>query len=171
MIAIGIDIGGTKVAAGRVTPEGVLEARTEVPMPKGSADAREAMLALVRELHTADVVAIGMGAPGLITPEGRFTWGPNVSIADLPLRDMIEEEFRVPAVVDNDVNVAAVAEHRVGAARGTKNALMITVGTGIGGGLIVDGRLYRGVSFAGEVGHMVIERDGALCTCGRRGCW
>ena len=104
-------------------------------------------------------------------PDGRLVWGPNVVGRDVPFKDLLTTRFGLPTVVDNDANLAALAESRVGVARGYRHVLLVTLGTGIGGGNVIDGRIYRGRSFAGEVGHMVIDVGGPRCTCGQRGCW
>lgn len=121
---------------------------------------------------TPDVVGVGVGVAGLVQwPEGVFVWGPHVAGTSVPLRRVLEEELGVPALVDNDANAAAWAEHIAGAGRGYGDMLLVTLGTGIGGALILDGELYRGKSFAGEWGHTMFERNGHRCACGKRGCW
>ena len=135
--------------------------------------------ALGRELRAArearpDVAAAGLGIPCTVDRErGMAIIAVNLDIADLPIRDLLSRGLGLPIFVDNDANVAALAEHRFGAARGARNAVMLTVGTGIGGGLIIDGRLYRGSTGAGaELGHTVIDADGPRCqgNCPNRGC-
>ena len=135
--------------------------------------------ALERELRAArearpDVAAAGLGIPCTVDRErGMAIIAVNLDIADLPIRDLLSRGLGLPIFVDNDANVAALAEHRFGAARGARNAVMLTVGTGIGGGLIIDGRLYRGSTGAGaELGHTVIDADGPRCqgNCPNRGC-
>ncbi len=130
------------------------------------------MIDAVAEVMTADVEAIGVGVAGLVQwPEGIFVWGPHVAGTAVPLRAELEAAFELPALVDNDANGAAWAEHAAGAGRGYDNMLLVTLGTGIGGAAIIDGRLHRGRSFAGEWGHMMFERNGHRCACGKRGCW
>ena len=104
-------------------------------------------------------------------PKGRLVWGPNVAGREIPFRDLLASRFGLPTVVDNDANLAALAESRIGAARGHDHVLLVTLGTGIGGGIVIDGKIYRGQSFAGEVGHMTVDVGGPRCTCGQQGCW
>src|SRR5439155_4407445 len=111
------------------------------------------------------------GAAGLVGPDGRIRYAPNVAWREWPLADRLSAELGFRVLVDNDANVAAWGEFRFGAGRGATNPLMVTVGTGIGGGIIIDGQLYRGANgFAGEIGHIVVEPGGPLCGCGNRGC-
>jgi glucokinase len=113
-----------------------------------------------------------VGIAGLVDwRAGVFTWGPHVAGTDVPVGRRLEEEFGVPAVVDNDANMAAVAEHRLGAGRGFAEMLLVTVGTGIGGAVISDGRLIHGRRYAGEWGHVRFGKGDVACRCGRLGCW
>jgi glucokinase len=131
-----------------------------------------AVVEAVRGVMTPDVDAIGVGVAGLVQwPEGVFVWGPHVAGTSVPLRAALEQEFDLPALVDNDANGAAWAEHVAGAGRGYGDMLLVTLGTGIGGAIIVDDKLHRGKSFAGEFGHTMFERNGHRCACGKRGCW
>ncbi len=98
-------------------------------------------------------------------------WGPNVVGRDIPFKELLEARFGLPVVVDNDANLAALAESRIGAGRRHDHVVLVTLGTGIGGGIVIDGDIYRGRSFAGEVGHMLVDVGGPQCTCGQRGCW
>ena len=122
----------------------------------------------------ADVEAVGFGIPSLVRPDtGVSVWSNHLPIDDVPFRDLMSERLGLPVVVDNDANVAALAEHRHGAARGADHAVMLALGTGIGGGLVLDGRIYRGAAgFGGELGHMVVDHDGEDCPgdCPGRGC-
>ena len=140
--------------------------------PRGAVPLAEAVVAAVRQVMPPAVSAIGVGIAGLVEwPDGIFVWGPHVAGTKVRLRDEVEQAFALPAVVDNDANAAAFAEHRSGSAAGYDHVVLITLGTGIGGALITDGRLYRGGSFAGEWGHTLFERYGERCACGKRGCW
>ncbi|HEX5671354.1 MAG TPA: ROK family protein, partial [Acidimicrobiia bacterium] len=124
------------------------------------------------ELRDKETVAVGVGMAGLVRwPAGVFAWGPHLPGTEMGARQQLQQEWSLPVVVDNDVNCAALAELEVGAAIGVRHGVMITIGTGIGGGLIVDGRIYRGSSFAGELGHMTMVPNGEPCHCGHRGCW
>ncbi|HKZ28859.1 MAG TPA: ROK family protein [Acidimicrobiia bacterium] len=172
MKTIGIDLGGTKMVAGLVDESGTVLKKVTVGRPVDQAGMVEGPLELAAQLMQADIAAIGLGAAGLVSwPDGRLVWGPNVVGRDVPFKDLLTTRFGLPTVVDNDANLAALAESRVGVARGYRHVLLVTLGTGIGGGNVIDGRIYRGRSFAGEVGHMVIDVGGPRCTCGQRGCW
>jgi glucokinase len=129
-------------------------------------------MAAIREMWSDDVAAVGAGIAGLVRyPDGVFVWGPHVPGTKIPVRDLLEAEFGVPAAVDNDANTAALAELHSGAAVGRSHVLLVTLGTGIGGAVIADGEVYRGSSFAGEWGHMLYQANGLQCDCGKRGCW
>jgi glucokinase len=173
--AIGVDVGGTKIAAGVVARDGTIALQTERPTPTDSEDAVvHALVAVVSELVDEEgVVAVGLGVPSTIDQRrGRAISSVNIPLNDVPLRDLIGERFGLPCGVDNDANAAAIAEWQVGAGRGTRYMVMLTLGTGVGGGIILDGRPYRGSSgAAGELGHIVIEHDGRRCqgTCTGRG--
>src|SRR5215211_2656125 len=174
---IGIDLGGTKMRVGVVDAEGEIVYETTAPsqgLPQGAL-----LEALEHELRTAfetrpDVRAAGVGIPCTIDRErGVAIAAVNIELADVPIRDLLTERIGLPVFIDNDANAAALAEHRFGAALGARNAVMLTIGTGIGGGLILDGRLYRGSTGAGaELGHTVIEAEGPRCqgNCPNRGC-
>jgi len=133
-------------------------------------------VAAVEEVRAAapDVEAVGFGIPALVDfRRGVSVWSNHLPIDDVPFRDLMSERLGLPVVVDNDANMAALAEHRLGAAKGTDHAVLIALGTGIGGGLVVDGRVYRGArGFGAELGHMVADHDGEDCPgkCPGRGC-
>lgn len=166
---IGIDLGGSKILAVRVT-DGEIVARELFASP--SDDLVESATAVIGELWTDVVDGIGIGIAGLVGyPEGIFVWGPHVAGANIAVRAEIEEGFGVPAIVDNDANTAALAELRLGAARGRSDFLLVTLGTGIGGAVVIGGAIFRGTSFAGEWGHMQYQENGLQCDCGKRGCW
>jgi glucokinase len=175
--AIGVDLGGTKMLLG------VLDAGSKVAWESREASTGqgedELVELLVREIADAradrpGIEAIGMGIPATIDHEkGIAVSAVNLPIEDLPIRDLVSERTGLPAFVDNDANVAALAESLYGAARGARDAVMLTIGTGIGGGLILGGEIYRGATGAGaELGHMTIEMDGPDCqgNCPNRGC-
>jgi glucokinase len=169
MSTIGIDIGGSKSLAVRLDDGAVVDER-RTGSSDGSLD--ETTAAAIREVLTPDVTAIGVGAAGLVHwPDGVFAWGPHLDGTDVPLKALLEEEFSLPVVVDNDANTAAYGERVAGAARGFEDFLLVTLGTGIGGAIVIGGAVYRGESFAGEWGHMRHDPAGRLCDCGKRGCW
>ena len=174
---IGVDLGGTKMLVGVTGPEReVLYLRREISL---GLDQQGILEELEEELRAAlaahpQVAAAGLGIPATIDRErGVAITAVNLQLRDVPLRDVMRERLGIPVFIDNDANLAALAEHRFGAARGARNAVMVTVGTGIGGGLIIDGELYRGSSGAGaELGHAVVDLDGPRCqgNCPGHGC-
>jgi glucokinase len=173
--AVGIDIGGTKIAAGVVTGDGRILDRTRIPTPPDDEAATlAALLAVVDQLRARNpgVEAIGLGAAGLVEwPGGNARWAPHNTYRRLELRRLLHERTGLPTVVDNDANAAAWAASRFGAGSGGDDLVLVTVGTGIGGGLVLDGRLYHGEhGFAGELGHMIVDPDGDRCACGNHGC-
>ncbi len=173
MKRLGIDIGGTKTLCVVVDDSGpeprVVDERRVSTDPRG--DAGEAIVELARSF--AGIDSVGVGIAGLVSRDGTVAVTTHLpGVRDVPLRRRVEGALGIPVAVDNDATCAAVAEWRVGAARGCRDALVVTLGTGIGGGAIVDGRVARGHNgYAAEFGHMVVERNGSRCPCGRRGCW
>ncbi|MGV9263659.1 ROK family glucokinase [Kitasatospora sp. NPDC003701] len=174
-LTIGVDVGGTKIAAGVVNEAGEILARTRVPTPADPQWAVDAIAQAVRELKEQypDVVAAGVGAPGFVDRDrSTVIFAPNIDWEDEPLRGRIEELAGLDTVVENDANCAAWAEFRFGAAAEYSDMVLITVGTGIGGGIVLDGRLHRGrFGVAGEIGHLNMVPDGLACGCGGKGCW
>ena len=171
---IGVDVGGTKTLAAVLTREGAIEARLERPTDVSSQEALlaelEAAVEALRSGHDR-VAAIGFGLPSQIDqPSGRALSSVNIPLADYAFRDRMAERLGLPVGIDNDANAAAIGEWHAGAARGVQNVVMLTLGTGIGGGLILDGRPYRGATGRGaELGHVVVEYDGPPCRCGGHG--
>jgi glucokinase len=173
-LAIGVDIGGTKVAAGVVDEEGAVQALVRRPTPGDVAGTEDAIAGCVAELADRyDVMAVGIGAAGWIANDrATVLFSPHLAWRDAPLRDGLVGRLGRPVTVENDANAAAWAEYRFGAARGEPVVACVTLGTGIGGGLVVSGVLYRGAfGVAGEWGHMAVVPDGRRCPCGNRGCW
>lgn len=175
MLTIGVDIGGTKVAAGVVDDAGSILARTRRPTPAASADVVEDVIAACVADLRADhpVVAVGLGAAGFVDADRSVVLvAPNLSWRDEPLRQAVAARTGLPVVVENDANCAAWAEYRFGAGRGETHLALITVGTGLGGGLVFDGQLFRGRFGVGaEFGHMQVSQSGRRCGCGQHGCW
>ncbi|HSO54049.1 MAG TPA: ROK family protein, partial [Actinomycetes bacterium] len=158
--AVGLDIGGTKIAGGVVTESGRVLDRTRVPTPPDDPAATlAALLALVDELWSRNpgVEAIGLGAAGLVErPAGVARWAPHNTYRRMELRRLLHERTGLPTSVDNDANAAAWAESRFGAGAAGGDLVLVTVGTGIGGGLVLDGGIYHGEhGFAGELGHLI----------------
>lgn len=178
----GVDVGGSKIL-GRVVERGNERAEiavTRVDTPKGSEAIAAAIVDVVRQLQAHDgvgraggIAKIGVGLPGLVDRQGVLRFAPNLpGVVEFPLREVLERELDVPVVVDNDAACATWCEFRLGAAVGTTHPVLVTLGTGIGAGLVTAGRLHRGAhGFAGEAGHMQIDPNGPPCPCGRRGCW
>lgn len=171
--AIGIDVGGTKTAALLVGRDGTVLARELRSTPAEDQQATLAtMVEAARAVAGSGVVGIGIAAAGMVDREGILRYAPNLAWRDAPLASHMSGELGLFAVAENDVNAAVWGEYRHGAGRGSRNLLMVSVGTGIGGGIVLDGRLYRGANgFAGEIGHVVVDPSGPLCGCGNRGCW
>ena len=170
MTSVGIDVGGTKCHGVVVNDHGEVISETRHPTPHAS----ELIGLLGNMFHElGGGSALGIGVPGLITSDGVINASPNMRGANnITVGPSLRESLGIPVHVDNDATSAAYAEWRVGAAKGASDALIVTLGTGIGGGLIVGGALQRGANgFAGEIGHMVIEANGLECVCGQRGCW
>ncbi|MGH3753623.1 MAG: ROK family glucokinase [Pseudonocardiaceae bacterium] len=174
-LTIGVDIGGTKVAAGVVDECGVIVSTTHRDTPAADVSRIEdAIVAAVRELTSEyDVDAVGIGAAGFIDAQrSTVMFAPNLAWRDEPLRASLQRRLGRTVVVENDANAAAWAEARFGAGRGADHVVTLTVGTGIGGGIVVNGQLLRGqFGAAAEVGHLTVVLDGRRCGCGLRGCW
>ena len=177
VVAIGIDLGGTELRAAVVSAEGVVlaHARTETAALDGPAAVIEQMAELVGQIAPGhDVRGVGIGSPGpLDALAGVVVHAPTLrGWEDVPLVALASARFGLPVRVDNDANVAALAEWRFGAGRGLRHLVYVTVSTGIGGGVIIDGQLMHGRgSLAGEIGHMAITEAPVPCSCGGLGCW
>ena len=181
MYRIGIDMGGTKIAAGIVGDDGGIAAQMSVPT--GEPDAlriAETTTDLIRRIlarsgvSEKEISSIGIGVPGTADQEtGMIEYANNLGMENVPFLELLQPCFpHTPMALENDANAAAYAEYLFGAGRGCRSMVMITLGTGIGAGIILNGSLYEGINYAaGELGHMVIEVDGRPCNCGRRGCF
>jgi glucokinase len=174
-VTIGVDIGGTKILAVAVDPRGVVDSELWARTPPGGQELLDAVATLVTRLRPQETtVAVGVGAPGLVDEDGVLRFAPNLpAIVGLPIRDGLEARVSGSWVrVGNDASFAGWAEHVLGAGRGHRDLLLVTLGTGIGGGIVSGGRLQEGANgFAGEIGHMVVDPHGPACPCGKRGCW
>jgi glucokinase len=173
LTTIGVDVGGTKVLGVVVDDAGALVAEHRVPTPATGEALVAAMVDVIEVLRTPGVVAIGAGVPGLVSREDVLRFAPNLpGVVELPVGPLLADATGLPVRVDNDNTCALWGEHLLGAARDVDDAVLVGLGTGIGGGLLLDGRLVRGAhGFAGEIGHMVVARGGIPCVCGRNGCW
>jgi glucokinase len=173
-LTIGVDVGGTKIAAGVVDREGRILDRRRVSTPDTAESLDKGIATVVAALCAEHPVAgVGVAAAGFVD-EGRATvrFAANLPWRDHPLRDILSEHIHAPIVVENDANAAAWAEYRFGAGQGVADVVVITVGTGIGAGIVIDGQLVRGAwGTAAEPGHMRLVPDGRPCGCGLRGCW
>jgi len=178
---VGVDIGGTNLKAGLVDENGVLLATQKMKVASIADDDGLAwtVASLVQELaHTvnisvSDVASVGVGIPGTVEiRSGSINYTCNLPLRNVPLRKLFHRYLSIPLYIENDANCAALAEFLVGAGRDSKRFVTITLGTGVGAGIVHNGKIYHGANgMAGEVGHMVIQRGGLPCPCGRHGCW
>ena len=167
---VGIDVGGTKCFGVIVDSHGTVLQEVRYPTPHAS----ELIDLLEKMFHElGGETTLGIGVPGLITADGVIKASPNMKGAhNIAVGPELRARLGIAVHVENDATVAAFGEWKSGAAMGARDAVMVTLGTGIGGGIVMGGQLQRGANgFAGEIGHMVVERDGVECPCGRRGCW
>lgn len=181
MYRLGIDLGGTNIVAGVVDEEYNIVAKasckTDGPRPeKEICDSMaEVALEAIKKANITidDVESIGIGVPGAVNPEtGIIEYSANLFFHNWSVVEMMEERLNTKVKIENDANAAALGEYLAGSAKGAKNAVAITLGTGVGGGIIIDGKIYSGSNYAGaELGHMVIVKGGKDCACGRHGCW
>ncbi len=178
---VGIDLGGTNIVAGVVDENYniVATAKTKTNCPRAEKDIADDMAKMALEavknanLTIDDIEWIGIGTPGIANSEtGIIEYSNNLGFNNTPMVKYIQETIDKPVFIENDANAAAYGEYVAGAAKGAKNAVCITLGTGVGAGVVIDGKIYSGSNFAGaEIGHTVIEVDGAECSCGRKGCF
>lgn len=178
---IGIDLGGTNIVAGVVDEDYKIvskaSTKTNLPRPEKeiAADMAKVSLEAVKEagLDISQIEWVGIGTPGIANSEkGIIEYSCNLGFDNTPMVEYIREYIDKPVFIENDANAAAYGEFVAGAAKGAQNAVCITLGTGVGGGIIINGKIYSGSNFGGaEIGHMVIETDGPQCTCGRKGCF
>lgn len=177
---IGIDLGGTNVAAGMVQENGALLGKASVPCPRGGEAVADAIAQAARIAAEAAGVSlegskgVGLASPGSIDPEkGEVGHAFNLGLDHVPLAGMVSERLGgLPTLLENDANAAALGEYIAGAGRGKESLVAVTLGTGVGSGAVLGGKLYTGFNYAGmEAGHTVIRRGGRSCTCGRKGCW
>ena len=167
----GIDVGGTKCVAVVIDDDLRVVAEHRIATPHGTDALIDGLADLVEQVGRCD--SIGLGVPGLITRDGVIRASPNLSSAiDFPVGRRLSDRIGRFVHVENDATCAAIAEWRAGAATGARHAVVVTLGTGIGGGLVSEGRVVRGVNgFAGEIGHMIVDPTGPRCPCGQHGCW
>lgn len=177
--AVGIDLGGGSIKGALIAADGRIEAKDRYPTDveigeHGVADRIAAIVRSLRDGHglsNDDIAGVGIGVPGVTTSEGDVIIAPNLHWRHVPFKRILEERIRLPVEIDNDASVAAIGEARLGAGRGCESLFLITLGTGIGGGLVLGGGIHHGASFAaGEIGHMCMDPDGPVCGCGKKGC-
>ncbi len=181
MYSVGIDLGGTNIAAGVVDLStyqiiGKASVPTDIPRPAESiADSiKQAALLAIAESNVTmdDIVSVGIGTPGAVSAGGVVEFAGNLGFVKTPLGAMVEERIEKKTFVGNDANCAGLAEQIAGCGNGCHDFIIVTLGTGVGGGIIIDGKIYAGHNFAGaELGHIVIDYNGRQCSCGRRGCF
>ncbi|KOG86632.1 ROK family glucokinase [Streptomyces varsoviensis] len=173
-LTIGVDIGGTKIAAGVVDEEGSILATCKVPTPQTPEGVIDAIAEAVRTVSAGyDIEAVGIGAAGYVDDKrATVLFAPNINWRHEALKDKVEQRISLPVVVENDANAAAWGEYKFGAGKGHEDVICITIGTGLGGGVIIGNKLRRGrFGVAGEFGHIRVVPDGLLCGCGSQGCW
>ena len=171
---VGIDVGGTKAQGVAVDDDGTVVAREQWPTPRGDGSLERLIDSLAELALALDVgESLGVGVPGLVSRRGVLRAAPNLDgVADFDVAGRLAARLGRRVVVDNDATCATLAEWQLGAGRGTQNMVLVTLGTGIGGGLVANGAVQHGLNgFAGEFGHMVVDPNGPRCPCGRRGCW
>jgi len=173
-LSCGIDVGGTKIAGAVVDAKGVILEESRVESPATDREAIEqAIASLVADLRTRhEVTCVGIGFAGYVDAgRARVLFAPNLAMRNLDLKSELEEHIELPVIIENDANAAAWGEFAFGAGEDLDDQLMVTVGTGVGGGLVLNGELYRGAyGVAAEIGHLRVVPDGHLCGCGKRGC-
>lgn len=173
LLSIGVDVGGTKIAAGLVDSDGRIVRSLRADCPRQVSEIVDQIVTMVRELRReVTVVSVGVAAAGFIDAERTaIVHGPNIDWSGPPLKRWLERRIGLPIELDNDANAAGWAEYAFGAAAGARSAVMLTVGTGIGGAIVADGVLVRGAhGMAAELGHLVVRPGGTSCGCGKRGC-
>ncbi|HPZ00588.1 MAG TPA: ROK family glucokinase [Clostridiales bacterium] len=180
MYRIGIDLGGTNIAAGVVDENHkiIASASVKANCPRPAEEIADSIAEVARiavkkaGISWQEVDSVGVGTPGAVNQDGVVENSANLGFLNTPLKDMVKARLRKPAFIENDANCAALGEQIAGRGHGVPNFIFITLGTGIGGGIILDGKLLTGINgAAGEIGHMVIVKDGVPCNCGRHGCF
>ncbi len=180
MVRIGLDIGGTGIQVGavdemgRIVARSAISTRIDIPFEEQIRAMAGCVLSLFNEdtgLKPEDVISIGAGVPGIADREGNVIFCNNLSWRNVPFRKEFRKHIEKPVFIDNDANVAALAESQFGVCRGTSSCVFITLGTGIGSGIILNGRIWNGAhGIGGELGHVIMDLDGRPCNCGNRGC-
>lgn len=176
---IGVDLGGTNIAAGIVDDHGNIKYEKSIPTKANRPekqiinDIKNLILDIISEYKISknDIEAIGIGIPGLADKKGNVKFCVNLKWKNVPLSKILSEEFDIPIFIDNDATVAALAEYECGSMKGAESAILLTLGTGIGGGIVINGKIYSGANGIGsEIGHTVVGENFYNCNCGRNGC-
>ena len=173
-MSLGIDIGGTSVKFGVVDGANEIVCKRSIPTRKDCSaediigDIADKCLEIMEEYP---ISSVGIGTPGLIDFEKNTVCAANLPFDNTPIAKMLEKKLKLPVFINNDANCAALGEAMAGEGKDVKNMVMVTLGTGIGGGIIIDKKIYTGLGMAGEIGHMCIEANGKKCACGESGCW
>ncbi len=181
MYRIGVDLGGTNIATGVINEKNEIigrgKVKTRAPRPAEAIfdSIKEAVdMAVVNAgIKYEDIISVGVGTPGSVNKDtGAIEFSNNLKFHNVSAKQMLEDRLKKPVYLENDANAAALGEAVAGCGNGVKNFVAVTLGTGVGSGIIIDGKIYRGSNFCGgEMGHMVINVDGIPCNCGRKGCW
>ncbi|WP_370942922.1 ROK family glucokinase [Amycolatopsis sp. cg5] len=174
MLAIGVDVGGTSVRAGVVDEQGSLLDTCRVATPSGENALEDAIAGVIEDLRNRhEVAAVGLAVAGFVAADRRSVmFAPHLAWRGAPVGDRIAKRVGLPVTLEHDANAAAVGEHRFGAARGSSVAVLVALGTGIGAGLLLNGKIYRGAhGVAPELGHLTVVPGGRACPCGKYGCW
>lgn len=174
MLAVGIDVGGTSVRAGVVDDRGTVTDTARAGTPRDEQAVEDAVVGVLEELRSRhEIGSIGLAVAGFVSTDRRTVrYAPHLPWRGAPVADRIAARIGLPVTLEHDVNAAAIAEHRFGAARGAGVATMVAIGTGIGGALLLDGQIFRGAhGVAAELGHLRLVRGGRACSCGKQGCW
>ncbi len=181
MYRIGVDLGGTNIATGvlnennEIIGRGKVKTRAPRPAPEIFDSIKEAVDMAIADagISIDDVKSIGIGTPGSVNKEtGEIEFSNNLQFNNVPAKEMLESRLKKPVYLENDANCAALGEAVAGCGNGVKDFVAVTLGTGVGSGIIIDGKIIRGSNYCGgEMGHMVINVDGIQCNCGRKGCW
>lgn len=168
-IAVGVDVGGTKLLVAGVGSDGTIVARERLPSPRGDPEGLvETIATAVTDLGPG--LPVGVGAAGIVSRDGVVRYGPNLNIRDVDLQGRLVRDLDVPVIVRNDATVALYGELHAGAGRGARDVVMLTIGTGVGGGIAAEGRLVEGANgMAGELGHLTVADGGRRCACGGQG--
>lgn len=169
--AIGIDLGGTNIRIARISNNGEILEHVVKRVPKGKADQLQVINESLMQLVSPKSAGIGIGVAGRVrVSDGMVLTAGYLDLDDVPLGDLIRDKTGLPVIIDNDAHMAVIAEIKIGAAIGMKSVVMFTIGTGIGGAIVLNNEIYYGRGIAGQLGHITVDMNGKICNCGRKGC-